>query len=106
MHKNMHKLIAIYRKPADPAAFERHYAEVHTPIVKSIPGLAKLVLNRSTPPPWGGDAAFYLIAEMHFPDAATFNAAMASPENRAAGKDLRQFAGDIVTLVTVREDLA
>lgn len=100
----MYKLVAMYRQPADPAAFEKHYAQVHTPIVKTIPGLARLVLNRGFPPPWGGEPAFYLIAEMHFADEATFKAAMASPENRAAGKDLRQFAGDIVTLVTVRED--
>jgi len=100
----MYKLIAMYRKPADTAAFDKHYAEVHTPIVKSIPGLARLVLNRVTSPPWGGEAPFYLIAEMHFADEATFKAAMASAENRAAGKDLRQFAGDIVTLVTTKEE--
>lgn len=100
----MYKLIAIYRQPADPAAFDKHYAEVHTPIVKSIPGLAGLVLNRGIAPPWGGEPAFYLIAEMHFADEAAFKTAMASPENRAAGKDLRQFAGDLVTLVTVRAD--
>ena len=99
----MYKLIAMYRKPADTAAFDKHYAEVHTPIVKSIPGLAGLVLNRCTPPPWGGDSPLYLIAEMHFADEATFKAAMASTENRAAGKDLRQFAGDIVTLVTTKD---
>ncbi len=100
----MYKLIAMYRQPADPAAFDKHYVEVHTPIVKTIPGLARLVLNRGFSPPWGGEPAFHLVAEMHFADEATFKAAMASPENRAAGKDLRQFAGDIVTLVTVRED--
>ena len=100
----MVKLIALYRQPADAQAFERHYATVHRPIVESIPGLARLVLNRCTPPPWGGPSAYYLVAEMHFADEATFTAAMASAENRAAGKDLRQFAGDIVTLITAREE--
>jgi len=98
----MYKLIALYRKPADPDAFERHYAQVHAPLVQAIPGLSRFVLNRGTPPPWGGEAPFYLIAEMHFPDEPTYTRAMASAENRAAGKDLRQFAGDLVTLVTVR----
>lgn len=100
----MYKLIALYRQPEDPEAFERHYAQIHAPIVRSIPGLARLVVNRGVAPPWGGEPAFYLIAEMHFADEATFRHAMASAENRAAGKDLRQFAGEIVTLVTVRED--
>jgi uncharacterized protein (TIGR02118 family) len=100
----VHKLIAMYRQPADPAAFDRHYAEVHAPLARKIPGLTRLVLNRGIAPPWGGEPAYYLVAELHFPDEATFAAAMASPENRATGKDLRQFAGDIVTLAVVRED--
>jgi len=33
----MVKLVALYRKPADPAAFERAYFETHVPLVKKIP---------------------------------------------------------------------
>jgi uncharacterized protein (TIGR02118 family) len=100
----MYKLIALYRQPPDPAAFDRHYEEVHAPLARRIPGLTRLVVNRATAPPWGGASPYYLAAELHFPDEASFAAAMASAENRAAAKDLRQFAGDLVTLVTVRED--
>jgi len=67
-------------------------------------GRARLVVNRGITPPWGGQSPYYLVAEMQFPDEATFTAAMASPENRATGKDLRQFAGDLVTLVVIREE--
>jgi uncharacterized protein (TIGR02118 family) len=100
----MYKLIALYQTPPDPAAFDKHYAEVHAPLARKIPGLRKLVVNRAIPAPWGGATPYYLIAELHFPDEATFRTGMASPENRATGKDLRQFAADIVTLVTVREE--
>src|SRR3954469_25838807 len=100
----MYKLIALYKTPPDTAVLDRHYAEVHAPLARKIPGLSRLVVNRAIPPPWGGPSPYYLIAELHFPDESTFNAAMASPENRATGKDLRQFAGDLVTLVTVREE--
>jgi uncharacterized protein (TIGR02118 family) len=99
----MHKLIALYREPPDVAAFERHYAEVHLPLVRKIPGLTRIVLNRGIAPPWGGTIDYYLIVEMHFPDEATFRSAMASPENRATGKDLRSFAGSIVSLAVVHE---
>ena len=44
----MYKLIALYKKPADPAAFEKHYAEVHRPLVEKVPGLARLVVNRAS----------------------------------------------------------
>ena len=51
----------------------------------------------------GGEPAYFLIAELHFPDRETFDAAMASPENAAAGKDLMSFAKGLVTLL-VAED--
>lgn len=99
----MYKLIATYRTPPDIEAFERHYREVHLPLTRLIPGLARVVLNRGIAPPWGGDVESYLIAELHFADEATFRHAMASPENRATGKDLRSFAGGIVSLAVVEE---
>ena len=99
----MYKLIALYTKPEDPAAFEKYYAEVHRPLVDRIPGLSRLVLNRGMDAPWGAPPQYYLIAELHFPDEATFKAAMASPENAACGKDLRKFAANIATLMVARE---
>ena len=98
-----YKLIALYKKPADTAAFDAHYRNVHLPLVMKIPGLQKAVLNHGFAPPWGGESTYYLIAEMHFADEASFKSGMMSAENRAAGKDLRTFAGDLVTLVTVKE---
>jgi uncharacterized protein (TIGR02118 family) len=99
----MYKLIALYAKPEDPAAFEKHYTEVHRPLVERIPGLSRLVLSRGLEAPWGAPSPYYLMAEMHFADEATFKAAMASPENAACGKDLRKFAANNVTLMVVRE---
>ena len=70
-----------------------------------MPGLRKLVVNTV----WGaprGEPAYYKISEMWFDDRAAFDAAMASPENRAAGKDLMSFARDYVTMVFVESDEA
>jgi uncharacterized protein (TIGR02118 family) len=98
----MYKLIALYRKPADVAAFDKYYEEVHRPLVLRIPGLSKLVVNRGLDAPWGAPEYFQIV-EMHYPDEATFKQAMASPENAAAGKDIRNFAANLVTLVMARE---
>jgi uncharacterized protein (TIGR02118 family) len=95
----MHKLIALYKKPTDANAFDQHYFETHLPLVRKIPGLSGLAVSRAITPPWGGEAAYYLVAEMQFPDEAVFKVAMASPENRAVGKDARHF-GDLLTLIT------
>ncbi|MGH8176563.1 MAG: EthD family reductase [Steroidobacter sp.] len=99
----MHKLIALYSQPDDTASFDAHYAQVHRPLVERIPGLARIVVNRGVDAPWGAAPPYYQIVEMHFPDEPTFKAAMASPENAAAGKDLRKFAANIVTLMVAHE---
>lgn len=97
------KLIAIYRKPDDEAAFLKHYEEVHSPLVRSVPGLQRLVVNRVSQSLMGPDGPF-MIAEMHFADDQAFADAMRSPENKAAGKDLAGFANGLVTLVVAESD--
>ncbi len=99
----MIKLIALYKKPDDEAAFLKHYHDVHIPLVEKVPGLARTVVNRVTASPMGGEPEYFLIAEMHYPDKATFDAAMASAENRACGKDLMSFAKGRVTLLIADE---
>jgi uncharacterized protein (TIGR02118 family) len=96
------KLIALYKRPDDEAAFLRHYEDVHMPLVAKTPNLVKSVVNRVTGSPMG-TPEYFLIAEMHYANRANFNEAMASPENRAAGKDLMGFASSLVTLLVAEE---
>ncbi|MEO1251074.1 MAG: EthD family reductase [Pseudomonadota bacterium] len=98
----MIKLFALYKKPDDVDAFMRHYENVHMPLVEKIPGLEKSVVNRVTGAPMGGEPDYFIITEMQFPDQATFEKAMASPENRAVGKDAMEFAGDLITVMTAK----
>jgi uncharacterized protein (TIGR02118 family) len=95
----MYKLIALYQAPDDPEAFLAHYNDVHMPLVRQTPGLQRAEAYRITANAMGGDVPYFLAAEMTYPDKATFDAAMASPENRAAGKDLMSFARGKVTLL-------
>lgn len=93
----MTKLIALYRKPADVAAFDKHYFEVHTPLVKQYPGLRKLEITKITGAPIG-ETKFHLLCEMSFDSQEAMDAALASKEGRAVAKDLMSFAADIVTV--------
>ena len=99
----MVKLVALYKKPADVEAFERHYKEVHTPLVKNMPGLRKLEIVRFTGAPMG-EAKFYLMALMDFDNKNAMMAALGSDEGKAAGKDVMSFAGDIVQMMFAEED--
>ena len=96
------KLVALYRKPDDVEAFMRHYEDIHMPLVAKTPHLVKTVVGKVTGSPMG-EPPYFLMAEMVFPDAATFKEAMRSDENRAAGKDLMSFARDLVMLMVVEE---
>jgi len=95
------KLVAIYDKPDDEAAFWEHYEKVHAPLTRQVPGLQSLELLRVTADAFGGEPPFYLIATMTFPDEATFKAAMRSEENKRVGQDVMSFAkGKVKVLVT------
>ena len=76
----MIKLIALYDKPDDEAAFWDHYESVHAPLTRELPGLEDLELLRVTADAFGGEAPYYLIATMSFRDKETFKAAMRSEE--------------------------
>jgi uncharacterized protein (TIGR02118 family) len=93
----MIKLIALYKKPADVTAFDSHYDQIHTPLVRRYPGLQKLEITRVTGAPLG-EARFHLMAEMYFTDKHAMDSALASQEGKAVARDLMSFAADIVTV--------
>lgn len=95
----MYKLVAIYRTPADAAAFDEHYFNTHSPLMANVPGYDKIEVSKVTRTMMG-DSNLYLMFEMWFSDKDTFRTALRSPENAAAGADLMGFAGDLVTVFT------
>lgn len=95
-------LSAIFSKPEDTQAFDEHYSNVHAPLMSKVPGLLRMeVLRYSkmiTPPTATVAEQPYLQCNMYFESKDTFKTAMASDENKAAGKDLMSFAGPLVTM--------
>jgi uncharacterized protein (TIGR02118 family) len=91
----MIKLVALYKTPSDPEAFDKHYFGVHMPLVEKIPGLIKSEVSKLKALP-GTESSYYLITEMYYENMDSFNAAMASPEGKASARDLMNFAKDNV----------
>jgi uncharacterized protein (TIGR02118 family) len=85
-------MIVIYAQPADPAAFDEHYFNVHVPLAKRLPGLRKYEVSRRPVATLVGDREPYLIGTLHFDDLASIRAAFASPEGRACAEDRRLLA--------------
>lgn len=94
----MIKLLALYKAPKDVAAFMEHYKSVHLPLVAKVPGIVKTEVTQISAT-IVGEPGNFLLAEMYFEDEASFDRAMASAENAAAGKDAMALAGDLVTLM-------
>jgi uncharacterized protein (TIGR02118 family) len=97
------RFIALFNQPEDPAAFDAHYRDVHTPMVRRYPGLRDLRLTR-TDGVAGRPSPFYLMAEAVFDSRADLDAALASEPGIESGRDLRNFAGAGVTLLIADDD--
>ena len=94
----MIKLVALFKRPADVEAFDRHYDDTHSPLMRKVPGLERMEVTRNLKA-FRGEPAHYLVAEVYFQDQESFDVAVPSEENRAAGKDLMGFAREYVTMV-------
>jgi uncharacterized protein (TIGR02118 family) len=95
----MVKLVVCYGAPEDPAAFDRHYAETHVPLVDKIPDLRRFEAGKVLGTPDGSAAPYYYIAELSFDSLEALQAAMGSAEGQAAGADVETFATGGVTLM-------
>jgi uncharacterized protein (TIGR02118 family) len=94
-------MIALYKLPPDPAAFDRAYFGTHLPLLAKVPGLERTVVSRFTRTVMGD--GLYLMAEMFFEDQAALKAALKSPQMGEAGKNLATFADGLTTLMWSEE---
>jgi len=94
----MVKLVALYKIPENIEDFEKHYYEIHMPLVEKMPGLLRAEVSKLTPMP-GAENKYHMMAEMYFEDMDKLNESMASAEGRAAGKDIMGFAKDYVIML-------
>jgi uncharacterized protein (TIGR02118 family) len=97
------KLTVVYGKPADAAAFEKHYLEVHAPIVRRWPNVERFEMARVDGGPFGSPSPYHWIADIYFADEAALTEALSSDAGAEAGKDFGNIAteGSFMTVSTV-----
>lgn len=88
----MARMVVIYRTPADPAAFDEHYFNVHIPMAKQLPGLRRYEVSRRPILTPAGDPEPYLIGTLYFDDLAAIRTAFATPLGRECAADGRVLA--------------
>jgi uncharacterized protein (TIGR02118 family) len=86
----MIKFIILWNTPEDPVAFERHYRDIHIPLVKQMPGLRRYTIGRVTT--LHGGEPYYLIAELEWDSLDALQKARQSPQGQATSQDAANLA--------------
>ncbi len=98
-------LLAIFRRPdgGDEAltTFRRRYHDEHLPLIAKVPGLRGTVTENVEQHYAGDDVV--MLTRMDFDDRAALDAGMSSDEMRVAGRNLREIAPGLLTLVALEE---
>ncbi|MBH3470578.1 EthD family reductase [Pseudomonas putida] len=86
----MKRVVVVYELPENPAEFERHYRDVHIPLVKKMPNLVAIEASISGSTSAAQD--WHTVAIMTFRTQAELDESLASPEGIAAVEDVSRFA--------------
>lgn len=89
---SMALMLVVYRTPANPEAFDRHYFEVHLPLAKKLPGLKKYEVSKGPILPIAGAKDPYIIGILHFESLAAIREAFASEIGQACAADRKLYA--------------
>ena len=102
----MTTLLALYRRPDGGdealATFERRYREEHLPLVAGTPGLRATRVRRVVDA-LGGETDLVFVTSMEFDDRAALDEGLRSDAMRAAGRNLREIAPGLATLLVLEE---
>jgi uncharacterized protein (TIGR02118 family) len=96
-------LLALFKRPEggddELAQFMARYRAEHLPLIAQVPGLRSTEVEVVSQKYAGDDIV--VVTRMTFDDQASLDAGMASAEMRAAGRNLREIAPDMLTLVAL-----
>lgn len=90
-------LYALFRKPEDVQAFDKHFDDSLVPLLKKVPGLQGLHVTRITGAALG-ESKYHIVAQLVFDDRRAMDAALASKEGKAVVRDIMSFAADRITV--------
>jgi uncharacterized protein (TIGR02118 family) len=103
----MTTLLALFRMPDGGeealATFLRRYHDEHLPLVAQTPGLRATRVQRVTEA-LGGETDLIVVTAMDFDDRAALDAGLGSDAMRQAGRNLREIAPGLSTLLVVEDE--
>src|SRR4051794_34426257 len=103
----MTTLLALFRRPDGGeealATFLRRYHAEHLPLIAQTPGLRSTRVRRVAEA-LGAETDLVVVTAMDFDDRASLDAGLASDAMRQAGRNLREIAPGLVTLLVTEDD--
>ena len=88
----MHRLLALYNEPKDPAHFKKYYVETHAPLANKMPGIRNVHYSFDVKPMGPGQAPYFCIFEADFESEAALTNAFGSKEGQAVLADVPNHA--------------
>jgi uncharacterized protein (TIGR02118 family) len=88
----MAKLVALYKTPANPDAFDAYYFANHVPLAKQVSGLRRYEVSTGPVATPQGDSPYHLAAVLSFDSMDALQQALSSPEGQTVAGDLANFA--------------
>ena len=101
-------LLALYKRPEggddELEEFRSRYLNEHLPLIEEVPGLRSSIVEDVSKHYAGEDIV--MVTRMIFDDRAALDAGMASEEMRVAGRNLRDIAPGLLTLLALDEPVS
>lgn len=98
------KLVVIYPRPTDEAAFEKTYVDDHIPMVEDkLKGMSRLVLTKVIGSPTG-KVNSYRIAELHFPSLELLQQVLGSEPGQEVARHAAQISTGGAPILLICEE--
>jgi uncharacterized protein (TIGR02118 family) len=101
----MIRLTVLYGQPADPAAFDRYYREVHLPLASKMKGLKGWTIGKCQSASPGEASPYYMIVGLYAESREAMEAILNTPEGQAAVADVPNFASGGATFLYDEEEV-
>jgi uncharacterized protein (TIGR02118 family) len=99
------KVTVLYSQPKSAEEFDKYYYGTHMPMVYAVKEIKKVEIARPGPTPTGAAPPYYLITELWFESPEVLKTVAATPQWKAIGADVANFAppGAATVMVSVIE---
>jgi uncharacterized protein (TIGR02118 family) len=97
------KITALYHQPKSVEEFDKYYYEKHMPMVYAVKEIKKVEVARPRPSPTGAPSPYYVLTELWFENPEVLKSVAATPEWKAIGADVTNFAPPGTVTIIVSE---